>query len=181
MTERFTLKNTKIWLAAGAAALGLAVAAPAALAGNFTDKAVSFDGVNLNINDDEDLLQTLIDMDAEDIADLREEMADARADIKDAIGDVEEARREAKEDPKTAGFVDIAFAAASASVESSTRGVFDNVYAALDRAESNLDAGKVEVSDAEFEETSEAIAVIREELAGVEAALDELLAAMKSS
>lgn len=76
---------------AGAAALALAAFAP--LSG------ASAHDVHLHFNDHEDLLEQLIELDADGIEDLRDDFADAREDIADAIIDVEEAKEEVKEVP----------------------------------------------------------------------------------
>ncbi len=180
MIKELTGKRAAMLLAAGAAAFGLSIAAPAAYAGGLSDISIDLDSVDLDLGDDEDFLQGLSDMDADDIEDFRSEMAEAREEIRDAISDVEEARREAMEEPESAGLVQAAFVAASAAVEASTGGIFEQVYAALDRAETTLN-GKADVSAAEVKETRYAINVMREELAGVEVALRDLLTAMKKA
>lgn len=179
MIREFTGKRAAMLLAA-AAAFGLSFAAPT-YAGGFSDISIDLGSVDLDLGDDEDFLEGLIAMDADDIKDLRMEMAEAREDIRDAISDVREARREAMQAPNSAGFVNAAFIAAGAAVEASTGGVFNQVYAALDRAEATLNDGKADVGAAEAKETRYAIKVMREELAGVEAALDDLLTAMKQA
>lgn len=177
MKATSTLGAAKALLISGAAALGLAFAAPAASAVEIGD--ISFNDFNFDINSD-DFLQNLIDMDAEDIAELRAEMADARAEIKDAIAEIEEARKEAGDQPEAKAVLAAALQAASASIIESTDGVFKQVHDALDRAESELVSGKVEVSAEEVTETKLVIAALREELGGVQAALGELAAAMKA-
>ncbi len=178
MTNFIRLNSARMLLITGAAALGLTFTAPAAIAGSFGD--LSFDGIDLDI-DSEDFLQKLIDMDAADIVDLRADMAEARSDIKGAIADIEQAREEASETPESRAIFAAALAAASESVTSSTKEVFEKVGAALDRAETDLVAGKIEVSAEEVTETKFVIAILREELGGIEAALGELVAAMKAA
>jgi len=168
------LKFTKEFIVAGAAALCLTAAAPAAYAHE------GFDLDNINLKLGEDFLQSLIDMDAEDIAEFREEMADARAEIADAIGDIEDAKAEANADPQHRDLILAALATAADTVESTTKGVFEKVRDELDKAEADLKAGKVQVSADEMKETTEAIKTIRTELAGIEASLGDLLAAMRA-
>lgn len=170
-------RSAKALLISGAAALGLAFAAPAASAADIGE--ISFNGINFDI-ESEDFLQDLIEMDAADIDELRTEMADARADIRDAIADIEEARNEAGDDAEAKAIVAAALNAAAASVIESTDDVFKQVHEALDRAESDLVSGKVEVSADEVTETKMVIAALREELGGVQSALGELVAAMKA-
>ena len=179
MSHAFAFKNARMLTAAGAAAFALFAIAPApALAGDLSNLSVEFNDLDLDINK-ENFLQQLIEMDADDIAELRADLADARKDVLDAIAEVKEARLEARKDPQTAGFIDIAFAAASVSVENSTYGVFNDIYDMIDSAEADLKAGKADVGAAERRETQEAITVLREGLDGVQDALGELLAAMK--
>jgi len=168
----------KALLISGAAALGLAFAAPAAGAADIGE--ISFNDFNFDI-DGEDFLQNLIEMDAEDIAELRADMAEARADIKDAIAEIEEARKEAAEQPEAKAILAAALSAASASVIESTEGVFKQVHEALDRAEIELVSGQVDVSAEEVAETKLVISTLREELGGVQAALSELVATMKAA
>ena len=176
MTKLTQHNTVRAVLVSGAAALGLAFAAPAA-ASDFGN--ISFNGINVDINS-EDFLQRLIDMDAEDIAELRAEMADARADIKDAIADIDEAREEASQTPEAKAIFAAALAAASSSVSSATDDVFDEVRTALDRAETELNDGKIAISAEEDAETRMVIATLREELTSIETALGELVAAMKA-
>jgi DNA repair exonuclease SbcCD ATPase subunit len=151
---------------AGAAAMGLALATPAAAHTHV-----------LNFGDDEDLLEKLIEMDAEDIQDMREEFADAREDIKDAIGDVEEAREEARQAPGGGAIVKIAFTAARAATSGAVKTALSEVRDAVDDAEHDL-AAMNDISDEERVETQQAIDVLREELASLEVALEELLDAL---
>lgn len=177
MTNSSLIKNAKAMIITGAAAFGLVLAAPAAHAGSFGD--LSFNGVDFDI-DSEDFLQNLIDMDAEDIAEMRADMAEARSDIKDAISEIEQARKDAGENPEAKKAVMAAMAAASDSVMDSAKEVFSKVRAALDKAETDLVSGKIEVSAEEIDETKLVIATLREELGGIEVALGELAAALKA-
>ena len=78
--------------ASATAAMMLAVATPAAADIQFND--ISIGGVEFD--DDEDLLTQLIELDADDIDELREEFAEAREDIADAVLDIEEGARRCK-------------------------------------------------------------------------------------
>lgn len=168
-------KPTKNLIIIGAAAFAVCAAAPtAALAG---DRSISINGWDF---DDEDLLERLIEMDADDIADLREEMAEAREEIADAILEIEDARKEARSAPGGEAIIKIALDAAEAVVSETTRAAFAEVRRELDRAARELSDIRGEISAEEFAETREAIAVIREELSSIEAALADLSAAMKA-
>lgn len=165
--------KAKALIFSGAAALGLAFAAPAAVADDFVN--ISFDDLDFG---DEDFLQKLIEMDADDIADMRAEMADARAEIRDAISEIQEARAEAEANPESRTVIEAALAAASVAITSATDSAFEKVRAELDEAEVELAA--TDVSADEMAETQGAIAAVREELAGIEAAVSDLVAAMKA-
>lgn len=154
------------FLIAGAAALGLSLAAP-----------VSAQAHSFNFDDDEDLLEQLIEMDASDIQDMREEFAGAREDIKDAIADVDEAREEASRAPGGGAVVKIAFAAARAATSTAVNTALAEVRERVEDAELRL-AKMKDISDAERVETQEAIDVLREELASLEVALQELVDAL---
>lgn len=168
-------KPVRSLLIAGAAAFAVCAAAPtAAYAGG---KSISINGVNFG---SEDLLERLIDLDADDIAHMRAEMADARAEIADAIDDIEDARLEAKSAPGGETILNVALDAADAAVSGATGAAFAEVRRELDRAARELKDMRSDLSAAEFAETQEAIAVIREGLTSLEAALAELSAAMKA-
>lgn len=179
MQKLITLPGAKPLLLAGAAALGLALAPAPAAAGDMSNISFEMDSFNLDIGD-EDFLEQLIAMDAEDIAELRADMAEAREDIKEAIGEIEEARREAEATPESKAIIAAALAAAGASVSESTKDVFDEVRSELDRAERELKDGVIDVSAEEFAETTAVIAALRDELSGVELALGELIDALKA-
>jgi chromosome segregation ATPase len=179
MQKPITVPGAKTLLMAGAAAFGLSLTATAATAGDMSNISIDMDSFDLDIGD-EDFLEQLIEMDAEDIAELRADMAEARGDIREAIGEIEEARREAESSPESKAIIATALAAASESVSESTKGVFDQVRSELDRAERELKDGKADISAEEFAETTEVIAALRDELSGVELALGELIDAMKA-
>ncbi|MEZ5919972.1 MAG: hypothetical protein R3C60_01340 [Parvularculaceae bacterium] len=170
------MKFTKLTgaIAAMAAAAGLAFAGPA-----YAKKDSDHDhNLNIHIGKDKDLLPQLIDMDAEDIADMKEEFADARADIDDAIDDIADAREEAKAAPGGSFFVKIAFAAASSATDAAANAALDEVFDALDRAERDLKTA--DVSADERVETQLAIDTLRTELASLRAKLGELVDAMRT-
>lgn len=152
---------------AALAAAGLALSAPAEAR-----------DLNITIGKDGDLLEKLIEMDADDIADMREEFADARNDIDDAISDIADARAEAKAAPGGAFFLKIAFAAASAATDASVNSALDEVQTELDRAERELKTA--DVSAEERLETQEAIETLRDELATLRVKLDELIDSMRA-
>ena len=134
-----------------------------------------------NFGDSEELLEDLIEMDADDIRDLREDLIDARADVADAIEDIEEAKEEVKEVPMGAFIANIAFRTASATVSASTNIAFNKVRKELKKAEAELTDRREELGEAEFTETKGAIKMIREEITELEYALDDLQRALKAS
>ncbi len=129
-------------------------------------------------DDGEAFLEDLIEMDADDIAELRSELAEARADIADARRDIDEAREDAKSRPMDGVFVEAAFAAAGAGLSAGVKGL-DEAFLALDRAKAALKERRAELGEAEYRETSDALAMIRTELAGVQAGLKELATEMR--
>ncbi len=161
---------------ASTAAFTVAIAAPTTAVAY--DANISFDGFSLN--DDEDLLEQLIALDADDIEDLREEMAEARAEIRDAIAEIEQAREEVKSAPGSAVIMKVALTTASAVVKTTTSRAFKKVKHELARAEGELADTRESVGEAEFAETTLAIGVIREELAAIQISLTELTEAMKA-
>ena len=162
----------------GACALSLAagIAAAPAIAADREDRDRR--EINIDIGDEEDFLEDLIAMDAEDIAELRTEFAEARAEIAEAAGEIEEARREARSAPGGEMILKIAFAAASAATKSSVDGALAKVERAIDRAEKDLKTA--DVSDEERVETQLAIDTLRSEMAGLREALADLVAAMEA-
>ncbi|GJL95057.1 MAG: hypothetical protein DHS20C05_14620 [Hyphococcus sp.] len=165
---------------AGAAALSVAVAVPTSAAAHDPDDdhEISFNG--FSFDDDEDLLQQLIDMDADDIEEIRTEMADAREEIREAILEVEEAREEASETPGGGVIVKVALSAASATVSTATNIAFNRVEKKLKTAESDLHDQADEIGAEEVAETQLAINVIREEIGSLRVAISELIDAMKA-
>ena len=153
------------------AALGLAFAGPAYAKHHDHD-------LNIHIGKDKDLLPQLIEMDADDIADMKEEFADARADIDDAINDIAEAKEEARSAPGGAFFMKIAFAAARSATGTAITTALDKVFDALDRAQTDLKTA--DVSADERVETQLAIDTMRSELKSLRVKLDELVDAMRT-
>lgn len=157
---------------AGAAVCGMALATPA-MARDSSDRDVV-----INIGKDGDLLKQLIEMDAEDIADMRAEMAEARADVAEAIGDIEDARQEVKGIPGGRLILRIAFASARAGATTAVEEALTDARTEIDRAERDLRTA--EVSEEERVETQGAIDVLRTELDSLEDSLNELLSAMSA-
>lgn len=158
-------------IAVGAAAAGLALATPA-----YAHDSHHF--LNFDNYDDQDLLEDLIEMDAEDIQEMREEFAEARAEIKDAIGDIDEAREEASSAPGGAVIVKAAFAAARITASAAVDKALREAREEIDDAEVELAA--MDISADERVETQEAIDVLRTELAALEDALGELFDALSA-
>ncbi len=161
---------------AGVGAFTIAIAAPTAAVAYDTN--ISFGG--FSFNNDEDMIEQLIALDADDIDQLREEMAEARADIRDAIAEIKDAREEVKSAPGGAVIMKVALTTASAIIKRKTRRMFKKVTRELARAEGELADRRESVGEAEFAETTLAIDVIREELAAIQASLIELTEAMKT-
>ena len=161
--------NIRSLTLAGAAALAMA-AAPVSGA-----SAHSF---HLNIEDHEDLLEQLIELDAEGIEDLREELIEAQADIAEAVVEIEEAKEEVKDVPFGGLIANIAFRVASVTVSKATESALDEVRREMAKAEDELDNRRAELGEAEYAETQGAFAMVREELENIEDALDDLKAAL---
>lgn len=156
----------KALLVSTAAAMALA-AAPAAAK-----------DVSLSIDNSEDFLEKLIEMDADEIADLRADLAEARIDIADAVDEIADARREAEDKaPFARSIMNVAFRFAGDRVEGEAAGAIREALAELDSAEAELSA--LSLSDAERAETQAAIDVLRSELPLLLSALDDLAAALK--
>ncbi len=176
-TEKGFFTVAKAALIAGGAMLAFTAATPAAVAGDIS--SISIDGLNFDF-DNEDLLQSLIEMDADDIAEMREELAEARVEIRDAIGEIAEARAEAEDSDEARAILAVALSQASKSVEDSITEAFGEVRAELDRAEGELSGMKSTLSSAEYAETNDLIAFLRSELVEFEVAIAELVTAMKA-
>ncbi len=152
---------------AGLAAFGMMLATP----------AMARDVV-INVGKDRDLLEQLIELDREDIDELRAEFAEARADIAEAIGDITEAREDVKNVPGANIVVKIAFATARASISAAASEALGEVRTEIDKAEVALKAA--DVSDEERVETQDAINVLRTELDALETALGDLRDALRA-
>jgi predicted nucleic acid-binding Zn-ribbon protein len=155
---------------AGAAVCGMAFGSPAMAKGD--------DDVIINIGKDGDLLEQLIEMDADGIEEMRAEMADARAEIAEAIGEIENAREEVKGVPGGRLILKIAFASARAGASTAVNEALADARMEIDRAERDL--AVADVSGEEKVETQGAIDVLRSELDALEASLDHLLDALRA-
>jgi len=158
---------------AGAAALSLGVLAPLGGA-----SAHSF---HLSFDDHEDLLEQLIELDADGIEDLRDELVEARAEIGEAIYEIEEAKEDVKGVPFGGMIARIAFRAASATVSGASETALDEVRSEMAKAERELDNRRSELGEAEYAETQSAFVMLYEEMAELEAALNELSLALKEA
>lgn len=157
---------------AGAAACALTVAPPA-LARESSNRDVV-----ISIGKDGDLLKQLIEMDAEDIADMRAEIVEARADVADAIRDIEEAREDVKGVPGGQLILKIAFASARAGTRTAIDEALGDARSEINKAERDL--ATADVSDEERVETQGAIDTLRTELDALEESLNELISAMRA-
>lgn len=151
-----------------AALLAMLVATPASA------RTISFNG--FSFTDKEPLIEQLIELDADDIEDLRAEFAEARADIADAVRDIEDARRDVEGIGEAA--LRGALKVAARAVEKAADKAFAEALSEIDRAERDL--ADADVDGAERAETQRAIDMLREEIAGLEAALADLAAAMRA-
>ncbi|MHA7872750.1 MAG: hypothetical protein ACX939_10400, partial [Hyphococcus sp.] len=136
---------------------------------------------SLNIDDHEDLLEQLIELDADDIAEMRDDFAEARADIAEAIRDIEDAKDDVKGVPFGGMIARIAFRAASATVSETTETALDEVRSEMAKAERELDNRRADLGEAEYEETRGAFAMLHEELAALQAAIDALADALRQA
>lgn len=160
----------------GIAMIGIAAAAASSI--GFVAAPASARTIELNIGDG-DLLEKLIALDAEGIADMRADIAEAREEIADAIRDIEDTQEEIKDAPPgSRAIVKIAFAAAREATEAVIAEALDEVYEEIDDAEVRLKSA--DVSEAERIETQGAIDALREELAELQRSLDDLTAALRA-
>ena len=156
-----------------AALAAAALISTAAVAGENKGREIVID-----IGEDGELLEQLIAMEADDIADMRAEFADARAEIKEAIAEVSEARSEVKGVPGGGVILKIAFAAARSSVSVAIDEAMRDARREIDRAARDLKS--MDVSAEERAETEGAIVTLREELDLLEVALEELMDALRA-
>jgi uncharacterized membrane protein len=166
-------KNGLMMTAAAALAVGLMFATPAA-AHDHDDHDHNF---SINLSDDGDLLEKLIELDADGIEDMRADIAEARDDIADAMDDIEDAREEASEAPGGRFVLRIAFAIARGVTAGAVEEALEEVREELDDAERTLPT--MDISDEEKVETQYAIDVLRSDLEGLEESLQELVEAMR--
>lgn len=166
------LSLTNVLIAAFALA-GAFLVSSAAVAGEKEGREIVID-----IGKDGDLLKQLIEMDADDIEDMRADFAEARADIKEAIGDIAEARKDVKGVPGGGVILKIAFATARSSASVAIDEALAEARKEVSRAERELKTA--DVSANERAETGVAISTLREELDSLEAALEELIEALRA-
>ncbi len=166
------LSLTNVLIAAFALA-GAFLVSSAAVAGEKEGREIVID-----IGKDGDLLKQLIEMDADDIEDMRADFAEARADIKEAIGDIAEARKDVKGVPGGGVILKIAFATARSSASVAIDEALAEARKEVSRAERELKTA--DVSADERAETGVAISTLREELDSLEAALEELIEALRA-
>lgn len=166
------LTMTNVLIAAFALA-GAFLVSSAAVAGEKRGREVVID-----FGEDGDLLEQLIEMDAADIEEMRAEFAEARADIKEAIGDIDEARTDVKGVPGGGVILKIAFATARSSASIAIDEALAEARKEVSRAERDLKTA--DVSADERAETGVAISTLREELDSLEAALEELIEALRT-
>lgn len=163
--------NTWVRTAAAITAGACLVAAAPAQA---RDVDIEFDR-HIILDGDEDLLEQLIALDAEGIADMHADMAEALGDIDEAIEEIREARDEINEE---AGFarviVKVAFATARATAKTAINEAMKDAREEVDEAEAKLKTA--DVSADERVETQGAIDGLRGDLKELEAALQRLLA-----
>lgn len=137
------------------------------------DISISSHGLTFG-DKDNDLLQQLIDLDADEIEDLRQELVDARSDIEESIDDIADARTETREGGGAKAILDIAFNFASSTVSASSEKAFKEAKSEIDHAARQLDEMKTKISSEEYEETKYAIDMLRTELAELEKMLGQL-------
>lgn len=123
-----------------------------------------------------DLLDRLIALDAEGIADMRDTIADARVEIERAADDIRFAREEAAEG-RGNRLVVLALSVAAEEIEQIVGGAVAAAYVEIDDAERRLVG--VDLSPEERNETQSAIDGLRIDLADVEAALGRLMETLK--
>lgn len=152
---------------------GAFLVSPAAVAGEKKDHEILID-----IGGDGDLLQDLIAMDAADIEEMRGEFAEARAEIKEAIADIEDAREDVKGVPGGGVILKIAFATARSSASIAIDEGLSQAREEIARAERALMTA--DVSADERTQTQVAIATLREELDSLQAALEDLIEALRA-
>lgn len=169
-------KNARNMIIASFAALTVTAAAPAAYAWHGDDVSIG----DITFHDDEDLFEQLVALDPDDVDEIREELTEARAEIRDAIEEIEHAKAEIEGNSagKTALRAALKIAAGVASRAADR--AFERAHDEIKEAEARLEGAEESLGAAEYEETSMAISVISEELAMLEAAVEELFDAMRA-
>lgn len=157
------MKRITGFAAALAAAVGLVASAPAnASPGEIIDIIVG----------EGDLLDKLIALDADGIADMRDRIAEARIEIERAADDVRRAREDARSG-RGNRFVALALSAVASEMDSVVARAIDSAYAEIDDAERRL--ADADVSADERDETQGAIDGLRADLGDIEEALARLM------
>lgn len=165
--------STPTFILAAFALAGVMLVASAAVAAERKDREVVID-----IGKDGDLLEQLIEMDASDIEEMRAEFAEARADIKEAIADIDDARAEVKGVPGGGVILKIAFATARSGASVAIDEAMADARKEVVRAERELKSADLDA--AERAETEVALSTLREELDSLQAALEELIEALRA-
>jgi hypothetical protein len=128
---------------------------------------------------DGDLLEQLIALDAQGIADMQADFADARREIDQAIDEIEDARADMRGVPGGRLIIRIAFATAAEATSEAAGEAMDDAYDELERAEDEL--RRMDISREEFVETQGAIETLRDELGLLEESLDRLSTALRGA
>lgn len=174
--KKSLFSNTGKTFFAAVAAMGLAATTPA-FAHDDDHDSISFGSVHFDI--DEDLLPQIVELDADEIEDLRVELADAREDISDAIADVDEAREDTKGIPGAGVIVKIAMSFAARVADETVSEVFGELRSELSVAETELKNTSDDYSAQEYQETLGAIKMMKSELTSIDHALEDLFEAMR--
>jgi hypothetical protein len=133
---------------------------------------------NYEFVDNEEMLAELIELDADDIAEMRDELAEARVEIEEAIAEISAERAAIEDQPVFArAIMKIAFGFAGARIENEGLEAFDEALAALGEADAELKLAAV--SDEERAETQAAIDLLQTELPALRDLLARLGEAMR--
>ncbi|MFN0023099.1 MAG: hypothetical protein ACKVS5_04295 [Parvularculaceae bacterium] len=165
--------STSLFPIAAAAVAGAMLVSPAVAASEKGGREVV-----INFGEDGDLLEQLIEMDAEAIAGMRAEFTEARAEIRDAISEIAEARADVDGVPGGRVVLKIAFATARSAASMAINEALAEARAEVVRAKSELTT--LDVSSAERTETAGALSILGEELDALEATLEELIEALQA-
>ena len=135
---------------------------------------------SIDFDNPDRMLDLLIDMDARDISNLQKDLRDVRIEIVEAIDEIEAVKVEEFDEPGMRTIARVAVKSASAAVSNGTRDVLRQAYGTLDQTTRLLDERRSDIDEAEFNETSGALSMIRGELGQIEVALSDLVAAINS-